>query len=147
MTVLDIDLLAARLLDGVRYLETIPDTEVAPSPIQGHGLFAKRPWASGEVLCVLDGQVVDVVRHPAVIDALEWNALSSERLLVRAIRTSYGFINHSTQPNVSIDDDGYTMRTCRPVARDDEFMMDYFAQSVPPAYLASDEATLLRHSF
>jgi SET domain-containing protein len=63
---------------------------------------------------------------------------------VRAIRTSYGFMNHSTSPNVSIDDDGVTMRACLPIAPDEELTLDYFAQPVPPEYLASAEAAALR---
>ena len=146
MTVRDIDAFAAALLGGEPYIETIPGAELAPSPIQGFGLFSKRAWAPGEVLCRLDGQVVDVRRHPAVLDALEWNAVSPDLLLVRPLRTSYGFINHSTRPNVAIDGNGYTMRACLPIAPGDEFTMDYFAQPVPKAYLASGEAAVLRRS-
>jgi hypothetical protein len=148
MTTRDIDAFAAAMLGGEPFIETIPDLELAPSPVQGRGMFAKRVFATGEMLCRLDGQLVDITRHPAVIDALEWNALSPECLLVRALRTSYGFINHDgAQPNVSIDADGRTMRACRRIAPGDELTMDYFAQPVPAAYLASDEAAALRRSF
>ena len=139
-----IDVLATTLLGGEPCLETIPDTEVAASPIHGRGLFARRAWSSGEVLARLDGQVVDVRRYPAVIDALEWNALSPEQLLVRAVRTSYGFMNHSRSPNVAIDADGHTMRACRRIAPGDELTLDYFAQPLPDAYLRSAEAEALR---
>lgn len=143
MTERPIDTLAVSLLDGASCIETIPDTEVAPSRVHGRGLVARRAWIADDVLGTLDGQVVDVGRYPAVM-ALEWNALSPGRLLVRAIRTSYGFMNHSTNPNVSIDDDGATMRACRPIAPGDELTIDYFAQPVPPEYLASAEAAALR---
>lgn len=143
MPVAEIDLVAVALLDGAPCIATIPDTVVGPSPIHGRGLFAQRAFAQGEILCRLDGQVVDITRHPAIIDALEWNALTPERLLVRAIRTSYGFINHSAQPNVVIDDDGYVMRTGHSIRSGDEMTMDYLAQPVPPAYRASREARLL----
>lgn len=146
MGIRDIDAFAAALLGGAPLIETIADARLAPSPVQGLGLFAKRAREATEVLCVLDGQVVDIERHPAVIDALEWNALSPQLLLVRPLRTSYGYINHSSRPNVAIDDDGRTMRTCRPVAAGEEFTMDYFAQPVPDAYLASEEAAQLRRS-
>jgi hypothetical protein len=144
MNLRDIDAFADRMLDGAPFIETIAGAEVAPSAIQGRGMFARRTWAVGEVLCVLDGQVIDVTRHPAVIDALEWNALSPQRLLVRALRTSYGFINHSGRPNIRIDEDGRTMRACQPIAPGDELTMDYFEQPVPPAYLASSEAAVLK---
>jgi len=143
MTVSAIDLLATALLRGASCIETIPDTRVGPSPTQGHGLFADRAWAEREVLAELDGQIVDVVEYPAV-EALEWNGLTPELLLVRPIRTSYGFMNHSTTPNVAIDDDGVTMRACRPIAPGEELLIDYFATPVPDAYLASEEAAILR---
>jgi hypothetical protein len=146
MTDAPIDLLAAALLDGEPCIETIPGTTVGPSSIKGRGLFAQRAWAAGEVLTVMDGQVVDVTQYPAVIDALEWNALSPERLLVRAVRTSYGFMNHSSRPNVSIDDDGRTVRAGRAIGPGDELTLDYFAQPVPEAYLVSAEADALRAS-
>jgi hypothetical protein len=138
-----IDALAVSLLDGASCIETIPDTEVAPSRVHGRALFARRARFPDEVLGTLDGQVVDVGLYPAVM-ALEWNALSPERLLVRAIRTSYGFMNHSGRPNVSIDDDGVTMRACLPIAPGEELTLDYFAQPVPPEYLASAEVAAFR---
>jgi hypothetical protein len=145
MSVPEIDLLATALLGGAPCIPTIPDTRVAPSPTQGRGLFSDLARAEGEVLAELDGQVVNVVEYPAV-EALEWNGLTPELLLVRPIRTSYGFMNHSTQPNVAIDDDGVTMRACRPLAVGDELLIDYFATPVPEAYLASAEAAVLRRS-
>lgn len=131
------------LLDGEPCIDTIPGTEVEASGVAGRGLFARRAWSSGEVLGTLDGQVVDVTRYPAV-EALEWNALAPDRLLVRAVRTSYGFMNHSPDANVAIDDDGRTMRAARDLSPGDELTLDYFAQPVPPAYLTSDEGRALR---
>jgi hypothetical protein len=146
MTERDIDVFAVRLLGGEPYIETIQGAELAPSSIQGRGMFARRKWEIGDVVCRLDGQVVDVRRHPAVIDALEWNALTPDLLLVRPLRTSYGYINHSKSPNVAIDDDGVTMRAATTIAPGDELTMDYFAQPVPDAYLASEEARILKAS-
>lgn len=146
MTLRDIDLFAARMLGGAVCVETIANAVVAPSAIQGRGLFSLQARAAGGVLCILDGQLVDVDAHPAVIEALEWNAVDPRHLLVRPLRSSYGFINHSARPNVVIDDDGRTMRACRPIAAGEEFTMDYFAQPLPPAYLAGDEAAALRAS-
>jgi hypothetical protein len=146
VTLRDIDAFANAMLGGRPMIETIPEAELAPSRIQGLGLFAKRDLRAGDVICTLDGQVVDVSHYPAVIDALEWNALTPELLLVRPLRTSYGFINHSSRPNLSIDDDGRTLRACLAVARGDEFTLNYFAHPVPPAYLAGEEAAVLRRA-
>jgi uncharacterized protein len=142
MTVPEIDLLAARLLDGAPCLQTIPGTSVGPSPTHGRGLFATQGRPKGDILGELDGQVVPVVQYPKV-EALEWNGLTPELLLVRPIRTSYGFMNHSTTPNVVIED-GRTMRACRPIEPGDELLIDYFATPVPDGYLATAEAAALR---
>lgn len=138
-----IDWIAASLLE-VEATQTIPDTRIGPSTIHGSGLFATRAFERDAMLGVLDGQIVDVRLHPQVIDHLEWNALSTDHLLVRAIRTSYGFINHSSKPNVLIDDGGRTLRSCRAIAEGEELTIDYFAQPVPAAYLQTREAMRLR---
>ncbi|HEY5803938.1 MAG TPA: SET domain-containing protein [Lysobacter sp.] len=144
MAIADIDLLSQRLLAGAPCLQTVPDSVVATSGIDGLGLFSTRARAAGEVLCVLDGQVVEVTAYPGVTDALEWNALDPDHLLVRGLRTSYGYINHSARPNVAIDADGRTMRTCEAVMAGAEFTMDYLAQPVPAGYRDSPEGRRLR---
>jgi hypothetical protein len=75
---------------------------------------------------------------------LEWNALSPSQLLVRPLRTSYGYINHSTGPNLEVDQRGLYLRALRVIAAGEELTMDYFAQPVPPEYLTSVEAKRLR---
>jgi len=99
MTKPSIDTCAEIFLNGEALIETIPDTYVAPSSTQGQGLYSRRAWAKNEVLCVLDGQVVEANRYPVLLTEMEWNALPDEMLLVRPLRTSYGFINHSADPN------------------------------------------------
>lgn len=140
----EIDTFAEALLDGARFVPTIEDVELRPSTIQGQGMFATRARLRGEVLVILDGQVISADDFPRIVDALEWNALAPGRLLVRPIRTSYGYINHSVTPNVEIVPDGRTMRAARNIAVDDELTMDYFAQPVPASYLHSEEARVLR---
>jgi hypothetical protein len=143
MSTVNINSFADALLGSV-FIETITEVELRPSPIAGQGLFTLRPRAAGEVLCLLDGQVVDARKHPAVMEKLEWNALSPTQLLVRPLRTSYGYINHSTTPNVIVDEQGRSLRTARAIAAGEELTMDYFAQPVPAEYLNSAEAKRLR---
>ena len=69
---------------------------------------------------MLDGQRIDCERYPELMHALEWNALSEHLLLVRAVRTSYGYINHSPEPNLAIDADGCTLRSTREIAPGEE---------------------------
>lgn len=134
---------AEALLDGA-YLPTIEAAELRPSRISGQGLFTLRPRKAGELLCRLDGQIVDPRHFPKVMEELEWNALSPTALLVRPLRTSYGYINHSLTPNVVVSPDGLQLLTCRSLEAGEEFTMDYFSQPVPQAYLESAEGLRLR---
>ena len=102
---LDIEFLLRGIDRSGQCVETIADTRRAPSPIQGTGLFTLRARRAGELLCVLDGQRVDLDQFPEVLE-LEWNALSERELLVRPLRTSYGYINHSRAPNLLIETGG-----------------------------------------
>lgn len=138
-----IDDVADRHLGG-RHLQTLASTEVRPSPIHGRGLFATGEFDAGSLLGVLDGQLVDAADHPAVIDALEWNAVTTSTLLVRPIRTSYGFMNHSDQPNVVIDPDARRLWARTSIAPGDELTIDYLAQPVPESYRRSAEARRIR---
>lgn len=141
-TAAPIDALAAVHLGG-DHLVTMADTEVRPSEVHGRGLFATAGRAAGTLLGTLDGQVVDPDVAPDALDALEWNALSPTALLVRPLRTSYGFMNHSADPNVAVDPDGRGLRASRTIEVGDELTVDYLAQPVPPAYLSSPEVARL----
>jgi hypothetical protein len=143
MSIARINSFADAFLGGA-YIETVKDAALRPSPIAGKGLFTLRNRPSGEILCLLDGQVVDPRTYPQVMEDLEWNALSPTQLLVRPLRTSYGYINHSTEPNVAVDEAGRSMYVLRTISAGEELTMDYFAQPVPPSYLSSAEAMRLR---
>jgi hypothetical protein len=125
------------------YLRTIDEVELRPAEDKGMGMFSTRARAVGELVCKLDGQVVDSDLYPELMHALEWNALSERLLLVRAVRTSYGYINHAREPNLCIDPDGVHMRVRRAIAAGEELTLDYLAPPVPRAYLDSQEGRLL----
>ena len=141
---LNIDSFTEGFLGDGAFIPTVADAVVGPSPIAGRGLFSSRARKAGELLAELDGQLVEWERFPEVLETLEWNAVTPELLLVRPLRTSYGLINHSSDPNVVIDPDGRQMRCGRAVELGEEFTMDYFAQPVPKAYLNLREARVLR---
>lgn len=126
------------------FLETISDAERAKSEIHGVGLFSTRSRAAGEHVVTLDGQAVSLDVAPAALFTLEWNALSEGLLLVRPLRTSYGFINHALTPNLAIGADGVTISTVRGIAPGEEFTLDYAAQPLPRAYIDAPEGGYLR---
>lgn len=125
------------------YLETIADAHVAPSRIHGLGLFSLRSRTRGELVCRLDGQEINPDAWPAILFTLEWNAVSEDRLLVRGVRTSYGFVNHNRAPNLQIDSAGRLVRALTDLAAGDELTLDYTKQPLPKAYLADPRAAYL----
>jgi len=124
-------------------VETIADARRAPSAAHGTGLFSTRKRPPGELVCLLDGQSVSLDQFPEVLD-LEWNALSDRVLLVRPLRTSYGYINHSDTPNLAIEPSGLRVITLRAIEAGEELTLDYFAPPLPPEFLDSPEAASLR---
>ena len=129
-----------------RFLETVPDAERGKSAIHGYGLFSTRQRVAGEHVMTLDGQAVAVEAVPEALFALEWNALSEHVLLVRPLRTSYGYINHSTAPNLVIAGDGANVSAARFIAAGEELTLDYAAQPLPRQYLEAPQAAYLRLS-
>jgi uncharacterized protein len=123
--------------------ETIADARRAPSATHGTGLFSTRSRRPGELVCTLDGQRISLDQFPEVLD-LEWNALSDRVLLVRPLRTSYGYINHSDTPSLAIEPGGVRLVTMRAIEAGEELTLDYFAPPVPPEFLDSPEAASLR---
>lgn len=127
------------------HLRTIADAGLRRSAIHGRGLFSTRQRAAGELVVTLDGQRVRLDDLPEALFALEWNAISPEVLLVRPLRTSYGYVNHATEPNLAIAADGVTVSTVRSIAAGEELTLDYTAQPLPSRYLDAPEGAYLRH--
>lgn len=131
-----------------RVVETIAQGRIAKSPVHGHGLFARQDVASGQTLCWLDGQLVpmDVLRAAGEDLQAEWNALPQGMVLLRALRTSYFFINHSRGPNLKVCGHGsgklFVVST-RDIGRGQEFFLDYRDEPLDQAYLAGHGASYL----
>ncbi len=141
---MDIDSIATLVGLQRGHLDTIPGTDVRPSPIHGRGLFARTRIPAGRVLVRLDGQRLAIDDAPGALEALEWNAVSTSELLVRPIRTSYGFVNHSRTPNVRIDPASFDMIAMQEIAPDAELLINYLDQPLPDAYLRLPAAEYLR---
>lgn len=135
--------MSGRVVAGI--IDNIPHSRIGPSPIHGNGLFAERGFARGQILGTLDGQRVRHADDPEVFDQ-EWNAVSDELLLVRALPTKYRFINHSWKPNCRIDEGDMSIRAVRDIEAGEELTLDYQARPLPPAYLALDRTAFLRQS-
>ncbi len=132
--------------DGSSYLRTIACAEIKISSIHGWGLFATRDIHEAEILCILDGQIVDWASHEATRNAgrygpatgaifTEWNALDRKTLLARAFRTSYGYINHSRAPNLALRSPPLTLVASCDIGAGQELTLDYRAEPLRDEYV------------
>ncbi|WP_281546101.1 SET domain-containing protein [Grimontia sp. SpTr1] len=126
---------------GLPTVDNIPLGIIGNSAIHGKGLFAVQDIPTGCILGVLDGQVVPW--DDAYATSFEWNALDKETLLVRPVRTKYGFINHSRQPNTVILYHPIRVVTLTNIAKDEEFTLDYRQEPLPDCYLNQHGSTYL----
>jgi SET domain-containing protein len=85
-----------------------PKTEVRPSPIEGRGLFARRPIARGEIVAIKGGHVLD---RPA-LDRVRRRVAESYLQIADGfyigartpaeVRRNKLYINHSCAPNLGL---------------------------------------------
>ena len=127
-------------------VDNIPDTEIRPSAIHGHGLFTTRPFQAGELLATLDGQVINWQSYDQIRSTLpygddnndlfmEWNALSPDTLLIRPFRTKYSFINHGRSANVQRIDAPLRLVTTMAIPAQTELLIDYRNEPLSADYL------------
>ena len=85
-----------------------PKAEVRRSPIHGRGLFARGPFAEGEVVCVKGGYVFDRAALQAMPDWYRAAEIQiAEDLFIGPLAEgeregSMIFSNHSCEPNVGV---------------------------------------------
>jgi SET domain-containing protein len=85
-----------------------PKTEVRPSRIHGHGLFAKAAIASGEIVAVKGGYVLNKREWVEIEKELGPAEIQiSEALFIAPVRREQRqggmlFTNHSCDPNIAI---------------------------------------------
>jgi len=152
---------ATRSLHFVRShtVQNIPHTEIRDSSVHGFGLFAIQTIPQGQVLAVLDGQIMSFDEYELLRVNLgrglgrlrlhffmEWNALDGDRLLVRPLRTAYSYINHSTNPNIEAEimERSVTIRAIRQIEPDQELLLDYRKEPLPRGYFENPESVYLK---
>jgi hypothetical protein len=93
---------------------------IAKSFIQGLGIFARQPIATGADICVLQGPVkrtsIFTETHP------NWIGIGKNQWIDPLPPLDH--INHSCEPNAALGE-GLMLRALRPIARDEEITMDY----------------------
>ena len=136
-------------------IDNIKFTYIAESKIHGFGLFADKNLGSGTILCFLDGQVINWDHYDEMTRTInlgkyqdyifmEWNALDTNTLLVRAFRTKYSYINHSSEPNVEVKYNPIRIETIREIREGDEILIDYNKETLNQSYLDNQEKNFLK---
>ena len=138
-------------------IDNIPKGYIAPSKIHGYGLFAKIDIQKGDILCILDGQILSwdfyqklvknlknkVLEPYAQYFFMEWNALDENTLLVRTLRTKYSYINHDRCPNTKLKKYPLQIVATRDIKKDTEITLDYRCEPLNVDYLETHGATYL----
>jgi SET domain-containing protein len=107
-----------------------PKTEVRPSPIQGRGLFARRPIARGEIVAIKGGHILDRPAldrvRPRVADSYVQIA---DGFYIGArtraeVRRNKLYLNHSCAPNLGLMGQ-IAFVALRPIPRGEELTYDW----------------------
>lgn len=135
MSTLDLDFLRQSTIPS------ISGALIKPSPIHGFGLFAEQLFRAREMLCRLDGQLLEISEYLAITTSynenkgddklknllIECNKING-RILARAYRTHYSFINHSTEPNADLtkkEGGPLVLRALKDIQEGEEILIDY----------------------
>ncbi len=125
-------------IDGIllRHHRLHPALQLRASAIHGIGVFTTIPIPKGADMFQLPGEIVRLPDGPltAANFAGEWNAMSGQTLLLRRDRTTYGFMNHSRDPNCVIGADARGVSARRDILAGEELTLDYRAQPLPERY-------------
>ncbi len=138
------DILTHAVDEMTEVLQTIQDVELRPSPINGTGLFTTRDRSKGEILAVLDGQVVPHGNDLDFLLAHEWNAISDEEILLRPVWTLYGYINHARPGLLTFSLIHRTLSLRQDVISGTELTLNYLEHGMPEVYMASPHGQYLR---
>ncbi len=142
-------------------INTIAETDVRLSSVHGFGLFTLMDRKANERLCDLDGMWVDYDDYfvmatrigqgiPRLKDFffMEWNCFGG-RVLARALRTSYGFIDHHAEPSIILRNMGtkespkLVVSALRDIAVGEELLIDYRREELPRGYLQDPSSQYL----
>ena len=138
-----------------RIVDNIKNTYIDISSIHGFGLFAKKPIQAGAILCELDGQKMDWDHYEKLRKTInlgeyqdyifmEWNALDTKTLLVRAFRTKYSYINHSKAPNVEVKYNPTRIEAVKDIGEHDELVIDYSKEPLSEEYKTDKEKSFIQ---
>ncbi len=140
-------------------LDTIQNTEIKKSTIDGFGLFATQIIQTNTILCILDGQVMSAKTYENLVEKLsnkvgafknyffmECNKLNIDTYLVRPYRTKYSYINHSFTPNTVIREFPLRLVSLKNIKKGEELTLDYTQEELSNEYLSLKSKGFLKRN-
>lgn len=138
-------------------LDNIPYTEIKTSEVHGFGLFATEDIPVQMELCKLTGQIMSRDEYAGLVSRLteltgdlsfyflvECNhVLNPHMLKVRAFRTKWSYVNHSTTPNCFFDINSQSFYPLRDIKKGEELTFDYRVEPLSEDYLKKNEDWLI----
>jgi hypothetical protein len=119
----------------IKYIVLNPNLYIDISKLHGFGLFTFNTICKRKSIFTLKGKIVKKVFIKNKNFFGEWNALQNNMYLVRKGRTSYGFINHSRNPNCEIDTTTMNVIAKTNIKKNEELLLDYRKEPLPQAYI------------
>lgn len=119
----------------VQYMILNPNLYIGISKMHGFGLYTSKKILKEQYIFSLNGKVLneDFINNENFTG--EWNALKSNMYLVRKDRTSYGFINHSRNPNCEIDISTMKVVSKTIIHKNEELFLDYRKEPLSTDYI------------
>jgi len=137
-------------------IDTIKGTRIRKSTVHGFGLFTVRCYKKGEILCILDGQILSIDKYNSLQKNIsnhienykdyffmECNYLDIHTCLTRAYRTKYSYINHSKKPNVYLAPYPLRLIVLDDLEADQELLLDYTKEKLSDAYMSKKDKEYL----
>jgi SET domain-containing protein len=118
-------------------VDNAPKCQPGKSMVDGYGLIASEPIASGET--IIDFSDPAIYRE-TTFDALEdwrleggkYTGLSEERCVISDRMTKYSLLNHSRNPNAISDFEGRKVVALRDIQAGEEVTVDYRREPISP---------------
>ncbi len=119
----------------IQYNVLNSDLYINISKVHGFGLYTSKRILKRQSIFSLNGKIVnkDFIKNKHFTG--EWNALKNNVYLVREHRTSYGFINHSRNPNCEIDRNSMSIIANIDIHKDTELFLDYRKEPLSEDYI------------
>jgi hypothetical protein len=123
--------MAVKIIDNIKFTDVKENSEISG------WVFATKKLFKWFILAVLDWQQISIDYYNSLSEKeksiYEINILSEDTLLVRAIKTKYWLLNHSTTPNCQVIKEGVvlSLKVIENIDEWEELTIDYRNHNLP----------------